>query len=545
MPRITSLFSHCAAARPSRRSLFYFGTVSMAIAGVLLPTPFDAAPPIAQAPLNPEMKVGIIQRFGSDAKDKIEIKATAGDQLTVKSVYEGRPETLTTSQVTFDIQAKLLGQPMLQERLVLSTHRSFESAEDSANQWRARGIEVEMAQPEGWEVWAKRDVYSIPVVRRMLLNNLKAEGFNLPYMDSTVLEDVPQASFVANYYRYNRDEVEISSGARTLLVNGVPYPGSLRLQRNAYGTYTLVNNVQIEDYLRGVVPHEIGPQAPKSAVEAQTILARTYALRNLRRFKIDDYEMCATTQCQVYFGWKDPVPTADRAIANTRGLVLTYNNELIDAVYSSTTGGVTAAFTDVWNGAPRPYLQPVVDSVAGAWNLGQKSLADEKNFRQFIQKKQGFNEEGWYYFRWNTKATMKELNTDLKKYLEKRQHPLKDFTAIRSMAVTARSEGGRIRKLQVLLDNGELILEKDEVIRAFEAPNSLLCYLDPINEGGVLKGYRFIGGGLGHGVGLSQAGSYNLAKLGWNRDRILDFYYPNTQLLPLDDSMTFWREPAQ
>ncbi len=521
--------------------------ISIAIATVLLPSSLST-PSVAEAPLNPTMKVGIIQRFGAEPQDKIEITAAPGEMLSVRMFYEGKDETIQTNKLTLDTQPRTLQAPQLQERLVLSTHRSFESAEDSANQWRARGIEVEIAHPERWEVWANREVYDTPVIRRIFLENLKQEGFTLPYLDSKVLEVVPQAGVVANYFRYNRNEVEISGG-RTIIVNKVPFPGKLRLQPNAYGTYTLVNNVTIEDYLRGVVPHEIGADAPAAAAEAQTVLARTYALRNLRRFTIDHYELCATTQCQVYFGWKDTVPEADRAIANTRGLVLTYNNELIDAVYSSTTGGVTAAFTDVWNGAPRPYLQPVVDSVAGTWNLGQKSLDNEQNFREFINTKQGFNEVGWYYFRWSNEANLKKLNLDLKKYLESKQHPLAQFQTIQSMQVTARAKGGRIQKLQVVTDQGEIILEKDEVIRAFEAPNSLLCYLDPLYETNpktnqkTLKGYRFTGGGLGHGVGLSQTGSYKLAQLGWDKSRILNFYYPNTQLLPLQPSITYWREP--
>ena len=78
----------------------------------------------------------------------------------------------------------------------------------------------------------------------------------------------------------------------------------MQLQPNAYGTYSLVNNVPLETYLRGVVPYEIGANAPKAAMEAQTIIARTYALRNLRRFEVDDYELCADTHCQVYYGLK-------------------------------------------------------------------------------------------------------------------------------------------------------------------------------------------------------------------------------------------------
>jgi SpoIID/LytB domain protein len=275
------------------------------------------------------------------------------------------------------------------------------------------------------------------------------------------------------------------------------------------------------------------------------VLARTYALRNLRRFAIDDYELCADTQCQVYFGWRGTVPEADRAIANTKGLVMTYGGELIDAVYSSTTGGVTAAFTDVWNGAPRPYLQPVIDAVGGGWNLKQDSLATEQNLRRFLSQKQGFNEVGWPNFRWRNEATLPRLTKDLRSYLVSKKNPLATFKTIQSIAVQSRAAGGRVQKLTVVTDAGSIGLEKDEVIRAFDAPNSLLFYLDPLlGANKTLQGYAFIGGGLGHGVGLSQTGSYRLATLGWNNSKILSFYYPGAKLQPLDNKVTYWTEPV-
>ncbi|MEM6591237.1 MAG: hypothetical protein AAF651_05225, partial [Cyanobacteria bacterium P01_C01_bin.73] len=61
----------------------------------------------------------------------------------------------------------------------------------------------------------------------------------------------------------------------------------------------------------------------------------------------------------------------------------------------------------------------------------------------------------------------------------------------------------------------------------------------------VLKGYAFVGGGWGHGVGMSQTGAYNLGRLGWSYDRILQFYYPGTELKPINDALTFWREPGE
>ncbi|MFM7471413.1 MAG: amidase, partial [Nodosilinea sp.] len=85
------------------------------------------------------------------------------------------------------------------------------------------------------------------------------------------------------------------------------------------------------------------------------------------------------------------------------------------------------------------------------------------------------------------------------------------------------------------------------------APRSLLVYLEPIYQTpasapGVtapsLIGYGFIGGGWGHGVGLSQTGAYRLANLGWSYPRILQFYYPGTSLQPIRPQITFWRDPG-
>lgn len=507
--------------------------------------PLQAQAPATPKPISPTIQVGIRQRFGSQPQDQVTITAPPGATLTLDFETGGQPVTVTATQVQLGIVAQPLPQPEARERVVLSTHRSFESAEDSAQQWRQRGIAVEVAQPGGWEVWADRQVYNTPLLRRLLLQNLQQQGFNLPYQDSQVIRQVPKASWVVNGYRYQRDRLRLRSSNRQIQVGGTLYPGNLALKPNTYGTYTLINEVNIEDYLRGVVPHEIGPEAPVAAVEAQAILARTYALRNLRRFAIDGYELCADTQCQVYRGWTGTVGRVDRAIAATRGLVATYGNELIDALYSSTTGGVTAAFNDVWNGTPRPYLRPVLDAVTPLWDLQQRSLTQEANFRAFIAQKEGFNEVGWGYFRWEESSPLADLNRDLKAYLQKRQHPLAGFQTIQGLTVLQRSASGRVQQLQVQTDRGVLVLEKDEILRGFEAPNSILFYLEPWTEAnGQLGGYRFIGGGFGHGVGLSQTGSYHLADLGWSSQNIITFYYPGTQVQPLTDALVFYVPPA-
>jgi SpoIID/LytB domain protein len=209
-------------------------------------------------------------------------------------------------------------------------------------------------------------------------------------------------------------------------------------------------------------------------------------------------------------------------------------------LYSSTTGGITAPFTNVWNGSDRPYLTAVIDSVDNVWDLAAKPLSDEQNFREFIAQKKGFNEGSWDKFRWRTSSTLADLTQDLKSYLSSRQNPLANFTQIQNIAVLERSPAGRVQKMSVTTDRGVIQLEKDEILRAFYAPSSTLFYIDPIYDPAiksvkpiksaqspttsvqkqqpvqVLKGYTFVGGGFGHGVGMSQTGAYHLGDLGWS-----------------------------
>lgn len=543
-------------------------------------------------PLNPTLDVGVVQRFGSDAKDVMTLKPDAGDRLTLQFKDGEQEQTVTTTgEVKVDVVMQPLSEPKVTERVVLSTHRSFESAEDSATQWRSQGIEVEVAQPKQWQVWARRETYGSPLLRRLLMQNLQAHGAQTAFIDTQVQQQEPQPSFTVNGSRLQPDDVTIDTANDRLQVSfnreehgQRVYAGTFSFQPNAYDTYTLVNHVPLETYLRGVVPHEIGVGAPQTTIEAQAILARTYALRNLRRFAIDNYQLCADTQCQVYWGLEGSVPETDRAIDVTRGQVLTYENELVDALYSSTTGGVTAAFSDVWDGSDRPYLKAVVDSVQNVWDLSRQPLQDELNFRSFISQKTGFNEVGWDMFRWRTESSLSDIAGDLKSYLQSKQHPLANLTQVQEVKVLERSPSGRVQRMSILTDRGEVILEKDEILRALYAPNSTLFYLDPVYEvrssqvlkkptaqaaqlnppsnaptpanrpsapnpqpapTRVLKGYMFVGGGLGHGVGMSQTGAYNLGDLGWSNSQILNFYYPGAQLQPLTTAITYWQDPTQ
>jgi len=340
---------------------------------------------------------------------------------------------------------------------------------------------VELAQPDRWQVWAKRSVYSTPLLRRWLIDSLQAQGHKLPRLETQVLTQNLTPYWTAAGYRYNRNELEITTSGNLIQVNQTPndpeplvYGGSLRLQPDAYGTYTLVNNVPLETYLRGVVPNEIGAWPPDASIQAQAVLARTYALRNLRRFEADNYHLCANTDCQVYKGLTEVYSSTDQAIDVTRGLVLTYNNNLTDAVYFSTSGGVTANYNDIWNGEPRPYLPGVIDAPNKIWDLSQQNLASEPNFRRFINLKTGFNETGELDFRWREETTLEAIAEQLRHYLKRRNLPYPNFKTIQKVEIVERSPTGRILKMKVTTDQGVLEISKDEIQSAFLPPISTL-----------------------------------------------------------------------
>jgi len=489
------------------------------------------------------LEVGIVQRFGSNGDDEITITSPNERPLKVEIKQQGGSQSLKTDNLTLDIQTKSLSQPQIREKVVLSNHATFETAEKYAQIWEQRGVSVTITQPARWEVWAQPDIYNDPLLRRVLLIQLQKQGYETPHLKTQLLETLPTVSVVVGEKSYTTQQLEISHESEQIYVNASDaprrlYPGQLQLQPNSYGDYTLVNLVPMPQYLRGVVPYEIGKNTPFEAVKAQAIIARTYALRNLHRYRADGYELCATTHCQVYRGLSETHQRSDRAIKATAQQVVTYQGELIDALYSSTTGGVTAFFSDIWDGQDRPYLQPVVDSTSNRWDLEKFPLNEKENLKEFLELQKGFNEAHTSLFRWQKESDIESLTENLQTYLQQINHPKANTVSeIQGMTVTARSRSGRILEMEVKTDRdqGIITLEKTEVRSAFDPPLSTLFYLEPItDQNGELSGYRFIGGGFGHGVGLSQMGARQLAREGWSAQQILSFYYPGTQIGSFD-----------
>lgn len=151
-----------------------------------------------------------------------------------------------------------------------------------------------------------------------------------------------------------------STDASALQFNGRPYRGRFEVVVNKRGRLNVINVLQMEDYVRGVVPNELSPSGfPQlEAIKAQAIAARTYAVRNKGQFASEGYDLLPTALSQVYGGMSTEHPLSDRAVAETSGVIATYDGQPINALYTSTCGGRTESSENVFSEAV-PYLVSV------------------------------------------------------------------------------------------------------------------------------------------------------------------------------------------
>ena len=152
-----------------------------------------------------------------------------------------------------------------------------------------------------------------------------------------------------------------------LTADGAPYRGVLEVRTGGDGTLTVVNVVNIEDYLRGVVPNELSPMAfpQMEALKAQAVAARSYVLDHRGDYSSRGFDICATPACQVYRGQATEHPTTDRAVQETRGVIASWRGRPINAYYTSTCGGHTEDSQNVFDGREIPYLKGVACAPEG------------------------------------------------------------------------------------------------------------------------------------------------------------------------------------
>jgi len=309
---------------------------------------------------------------------------------------------------------------------------------------------------------------------------------------------------------------------------------------------SVVNILPVEEYLKGVVPNELPTSFGLEALKAQAVAARNYAIRPRIKF-YKQFDICDTVDCQVYFGANTEEKISNQAIEDTKGLLALYNDEVILALYSSTAGGYTENYenafsdpaTDAFPAKPIPYLKGKPDI------CGIPSLETEENTRQFYSSiPQAFDVNSGFY-RWHKTWTREELESILNKNLDKYRFSElitpkfeKDTNigTLKDIQVMQRGVSGKAMAIKVTTSNGEWLIKKELLIRRIFMnagkilPSANVIFDKTYDENGNITFINAFGGGLGHGVGMSQYGAGYMAKNGYTFDQILQHYYDGVSI---------------
>jgi SpoIID/LytB domain protein len=419
-------------------------------------------------------------------------------------------------QLTLAWKRRPLPSPLLLRRQVQGPFSSFESAEAAARAWTAPAGTVpegtvRIARPRDWEIWAPPGRPAPPgVVTRLVEKRAN---------DRLVLE----------LRRPDGGAAQLEGPLRLEAPGGLQwqsgvYGGPFRLQADAHGSWTLLEEVPLERYLEGVVPHEIGAGSPPAALAAQSVLARTWAVRNQHRFAVDGYHLCADTQCQVYSDPRQASAPVRQAIAATRAQVLVWQGEPIHAVYHATNGGISAGLEEVWSAEALPYLRAALDGPPAFTSRWTLPLAPAP-LASLLRDGQAAYGSDHPRFRWRRTLTPATVAAALGSEASR-------LGPVRRLEVAERGPSGRVVALRIVGARGSLDLRRDAIRRTFRQLPSTLFIVQPVAGGSWL----LEGGGFGHGAGLSQAGAIDLGRRGWSAARILAHYYPGTELQPLRPS---------
>lgn len=402
---------------------------------------------------------------------------------------------------------------------------------------------VSFNNPQNIEVMDSATGYIVPTEPKVVSIKITSEN-NLFYIylnGVLVARNLSGPIFVRPKDGYN---VEITGLNRK--GKQAAYRGFIELIRSSKdeSKFSIVNVLSLQNYLRGVVPNEMPVRFGLEALKAQTVAARNYAVTP-RIKAYQEFDLCDSVACQVYFGANTEEELSDKAIVETNGIIALDNEDNpILALYSSTAGGYTESYEYAFSDPQTKefpsnsihYLTSVPDD-----NEFEVLNTDEKAEKFYSGAPQSFDDMSPYY-RWSKEWTKDELEKVLSKTIVAQSKTgfvtpallnSDDFGNLVSIKALKRGNSGKIIELEVATDKNTFVIQKELVIRrcfqknniSLPSANFAISYIEapkPV--------YKFIGGGFGHGVGLSQWGAGKMASLGYTYDKILQHYYKGIKL---------------
>ncbi len=334
---------------------------------------------------------------------------------------------------------------------------------------------------------------------------------------------------------------------------GYRYAGGFQYSRLEGDRITVVNFVEMDDYIRGVVPYEMNPGWPLEALKAQAITARTYTAAHLNAHRSYGFDLCGQVCCQTYKGLNNATENSDRAVLETAGIYMTYEGEYANTFYHSCDGGATENSENVFY-EEIPYLRGVADPYESHVETGFENwsfvyTADEitailrsKNYNCgkivsvtpvytelgniYSLKFTDDNGKNWTFSRDRAGSIL--YSSAYEKYTYSQRFTVSDADAV-GTELFVNNPSGRVE------DAGALaVLDASGTVRSLGEQGSV-CVLSASGtetvsldgSGAAIAAQRYLisGSGWGHNVGMSQYGAKAMAELGFSCEEILSFYF--------------------
>lgn len=333
-------------------------------------------------------------------------------------------------------------------------------------------------------------------------------------------------SFALIPQKYNEDH--------QIIINDRPYIGAMEFIIENHNYIRPVNQLPLEDYLKGVIPLEVFPSWDIEALKAQSLAARTYAVSHLSE-TMDD-----TTFYQVYGGYVWNQRTT-KAVEETKDEVITYKNQLIEAFYSASNGGMTESNVNVWGGQSMSFYPVKKDPYDPIHPWSYHLQRTQVNLEEIE-----WSNSNW----WDSLIEEKDpIITSIKKWINRQGYPgdiiilsIPTFELSSNQFSSKRSVKGSVEvEFLQRLSDGTVLFGKISLldvnlnrIRPMIGGNIFKSYLIDSLEFNNGK-YTMKGRGYGHGVGMSQWGASKMGESGKTYKEIIEFYFPGTHIMKFSD----------
>jgi len=436
----------------------------------------------------------------------------------------------------------------------------YEVAIRSAEKWKKEGYTVRLIKAGGPLVqadgtvtdttvyWVALGIFKDRTSAEKLRDKLFRWGISCWVIDESVLNPSGNIELVGEKgktYAYADSLVTIESRT-SIQIFDVPfghgfwdsghrenrtYSSPIEIMVDPKGKLAAINELKLEEYVKGIVPVEIRLSAHDEALKAQAVAARTESMAKTKiQHAFDPYDFCASQHCQEFGGLTRRTPRTNAAVDATRGQVLMCKGSLVDAVYSANCGGHTEHNEDVWSSRPDMALRGISDLYSNPESFDSPIPASQLDKwlktspRAYCADRRVDSNSN---FRWKKRYSAHELDKIVNKY--------RAMGNIRDIRVLERGVSGRAKTLKMVGTRDTFIINKELKIRQVLGGLKSSMFLIDINRdsSGNPTSFVFYGGGWGHGVGMCQAGVEGMALRGFKYTEILKHYFSGAEIKAL------------